>query len=83
MMTKCPKCGSTEIVPELILYGNLHTGKKPARVILVDPSRKDDDVVVGFYADICGSCGYTEFFTKKANLLLEAHKKGFVSQNPQ
>jgi predicted nucleic-acid-binding Zn-ribbon protein len=83
MMTKCPKCESTEIIPELILFGNLISGKKPARVILVDPSKKADDVIVGFYADICGSCGHTEFYTKKADLLLEAHKKGFISQTPQ
>jgi hypothetical protein len=40
MMTKCPNCGSIEIVPELTLFGNLVTGRKPAPVILVDPSRK-------------------------------------------
>ena len=82
-MIKCSKCGSTEIVPDLILFGNLISGKKPARVILVDPSKKADDVVVGFYIDICGSCGHAEFYTKKAYVLLEAHKKGFISQTPQ
>jgi predicted nucleic-acid-binding Zn-ribbon protein len=83
MMTKCPKCESTEIIPELILFGDVRSGRRAALVILVDPSKKDDDVMSAFRAYICGSCGYTEFYTKKASMLLEAHKKGFTSQNPQ
>lgn len=80
MMTKCPTCGSTEIIPDLVAF----TGSTNANHIFVilEPAKgqKGDEVSVGFRADVCGSCGHTEFYTKYANDLLEAHKKGYVGR---
>ncbi len=82
MMTKCPQCGSMEIIPDLILLSSAGGMVGSARVVMVDPSGKGDDVVVGFRADVCGSCGYTEVRTKFAQDLLNAHKKGYVTYKP-
>ncbi len=82
MMTKCPKCGSIEVIPDLILLTAAGGDVGNARVVMVDPSKKGENVRVGFRADICGNCGYTEIYTKYASDLLEAHKKGYVGYKP-
>ncbi len=82
MMTNCPKCGSTEIIQDLILLSAAAGDVGTARVILVDPSGKGEKVRVGFRTDICGNCGYAEFYTKYASDLLNAHKKGYVTYKP-
>ncbi len=82
MMTKCPKCGSTEVIPDLIVFSSAGGDVGSVRVVLVDPSRKGEKEVVGFRADICGNCGYTEMYTKYASDLLTAHKKGYITDKP-
>jgi predicted nucleic-acid-binding Zn-ribbon protein len=79
MMTKCPKCDSTEVIPELSLFGSAGGKTGSVFVSLLDPSGRGENVSAGFRADICGNCGYTEFYSKKAPLLLEAHKKDYIS----
>lgn len=82
MMTKCPKCGSTEIIPDLILLSFMAGDVGTVGVVLEDPSRKGENESVGFRADVCGNCGYAEFYTKYASDLLNAHKKGYVTSKP-
>jgi predicted nucleic-acid-binding Zn-ribbon protein len=82
MMTQCPKCGSMEIIPDLILISSAGGMAGSVRVVLVDPSGKGDNVATGFRVDICGNCGYTEMHTKFANDLLNAYKKGYVTYKP-
>jgi predicted nucleic-acid-binding Zn-ribbon protein len=79
MMANCPKCGSAEIVSDLSLFASAEGDVKPVFVTLVDPSQKGEDVTVGFRADICGSCGYSELHTRFAKDVLNAHKKGYVT----
>lgn len=79
-MTQCPQCGSTEIVPDLIVYGGSTTDVRPAAVILVDLKKKQESLGCGFRAAVCGACGHAELFIRKHDELLQAHKKGFVSK---
>lgn len=39
MMTQCPKCGSTEIIPDLILFGDAVTHNTPALLFMVTSRR--------------------------------------------
>ena len=80
MMTKCPVCGSTEIIPDLILFTGSSIENHLFVILKPDKGQKGDEVSVGFRADVCGSCGHTEFHTKYADELLDAHKKGYVSR---
>ena len=88
MMTKCPECGSGEIVPNLLVCTDeTVSGGEPAYVKLVEPepAKKpfmwmSDEVKVNFHAAVCGSCGYTRFYTKVHAEVLEAHKKGYAGQ---
>src|SRR5690348_14279440 len=88
MMTKCPECGSSEIVPDLIVYADSSgTGQNPPYVKLMEPEPAKrpfvwmpKDVRTGFYAAICGACGHTEFYTKRHAQILEAHKKGYKNE---
>ncbi len=82
MMTQCPRCGSAEIIPEVVLRASAGGAGGAVGVVLVDPSGKGDPVGGGLRADICGNCGHVEIYSKKADLLLAAHKKGYVSSKP-
>ena len=88
-MTKaCPECGSTEVIPDLLVFADESlAGKHPPYVKLVQPKPEKvpfiwspKSVAAGFRASVCGACGYTRFYTKNLADLLEAHKKGFTSQ---
>ncbi|MBI3159618.1 MAG: hypothetical protein HYZ26_08485 [Chloroflexi bacterium] len=88
MMHTCPECGSTEIVPELLVFADeALIGQHPPYVKLVEPKPEKapfiwspKSVATGFRAAICGACGYTRFYTKHYAEILEAHKKGYTSQ---
>jgi predicted nucleic-acid-binding Zn-ribbon protein len=87
-MTKCPECGSTEIVPELLVFADeALTGQHPPYVELVEPEPAKrpfiwvpKTVASGFRAEVCGECGYTRFRASNHPELLKAHKQGYASQ---
>lgn len=85
---KCPECGSSEIIPDLIVYTDEeNVGIKLLNVRLIEPEPTNrpfiwipKDVKTGFRASICGDCGYTRIYTKYHAELLDAHKKGYKSR---
>ncbi len=81
MMTKCPACGSTEIMTDLGVFRDFHQPYPQSFVWLVPPKgTKGNDLTSDCTADVCGSCGHMELYIKSAPQLLEAYKKGYVSQ---
>ncbi len=88
MMTTCPECGSTEIIPDLIVFADESpSGQQPVYVQLREPEPPKHGfiwlphtVATGFRAAICGNCGYTRFYTRYQKELLEAYKKGYRSE---
>jgi predicted nucleic-acid-binding Zn-ribbon protein len=88
MMTKCPECGSSDIVPDLLVNTDAaNPNHKPAYVKLLEPPPPDhpnvwipQQVRTEFYAAVCGSCGLTRLYTKEHARIWEAHKKGYTSQ---
>lgn len=88
MMKQCPECGSNEIIPGLLVFADEATvGQNPPYVSLIEPEPAKrpfvwmpKSVSVGFRAAVCGGCGYTHFYTTQHNALLDAHKKGYKSQ---
>jgi predicted nucleic-acid-binding Zn-ribbon protein len=84
MMTKCPKCGSTEIIPSLGVRGG---DGHPPFVSILEPEPANRPFIWApkneqshFRADVCGTCGYTEFYADNFKALNEGHKKGFKSK---
>jgi predicted nucleic-acid-binding Zn-ribbon protein len=88
MLKACPECGSTDIVPDLLVFADeALAGQHAPYVRLIEPEPgkrpfiwKPQSVATGFRAAICGACGYTRFYTKNYAEILEAHKKGYTSQ---
>src|SRR5258706_3324625 len=88
MMKKCPECGSTEIVPDLIVFADESAiGQRPLYVSMIEPDPEKRPFIwspkivsTAFRAAICGACGHTQFYTKYHAEMLEAHKKGYTSQ---
>jgi predicted nucleic-acid-binding Zn-ribbon protein len=88
MMKQCPECGSTEIIPDLLVFADeAASGQHPPYVSLKEPKPAKvpfiwipKTVSVGFRAAVCGACGYTHFYTKQHAALLDAYKKGYTSQ---
>ncbi len=82
MMTQCPACGSTEIIPDLVVFTKAAAiaTNEINYVVLEDPARRGKPVRSGLRAAICGGCGHVEFYTRYAAELLDAHKKGYVSR---
>ena len=86
-MKKCPECGSTEIISDLIVFApSAKMGAQPIYVTLVEPEPanrpfvwKPQFTTTGFRAAVCGECGHSELYTKHYVDLLVAHKKGFKS----
>ena len=79
MMTKCPECGSTEIVPDLIIFAAVSGATGALAVSLVDPAQKGEPAHAGFRVAVCGACGHTEIYTRFYQRILDAHKKGYVT----
>ena len=80
MMTKCPECGSTEIVPDLIPLAEVSALRGPIFLTLVDPAKKGKRVDVGLRLAVCGACGHAELHTRYYQEVLDAHKNGYVTQ---
>ena len=88
MMTKCPECGSSDIIPDLLVNTDAaNPNHKPAYAKLIEPPPAErpamwipQEVKTEFHAAICGACGYTRLYAKHHTELLEAHKKGYTSQ---
>lgn len=88
MMTTCPECGSTDIIPDLLVFADDSlVGQHPPYIQLIEPEPAKrpfiwtpKTIATGFRAAICGGCGYTRFYTKQPKEILDAHKKGYTSQ---
>jgi hypothetical protein len=88
MMKKCPDCGSTEIIPDLLVFSDeALTGQLPPYVRMLEPEPAKrhfvwipKSVATGFRAAVCGDCGHTQLYTQHHAELLAAHKQGYVSQ---
>lgn len=80
MMNECPKCGSTDIVPDLVLWTNFDSDRHITHIAFDNPEKKRDAVEIGFRIDVCGNCGYAEMHTNSQSVLLEAWKNGFKAR---
>ena len=80
MMNKCPECGSTEIIPDLILFTEVNALRGNLYVSLVDPAKKGKAAYAGFRVAVCGTCGHADLYTRYPEDILDAHKKGYVTQ---
>jgi len=87
-MKKCPECGSTDIVADLLVFADeALTGQHPPYVELVEPAPVKRPFIwvpktaaSGFRAEVCGECGHTQFRATNHAELLKAHKQGYASQ---
>jgi len=77
----CPRCGSTEIIPNLSIHGG---EDHPSYIEVAEPEPVNRPFIwmqkseqSHFKVDICGSCGYAELYAENYKALNEAHKKGF------
>jgi predicted nucleic-acid-binding Zn-ribbon protein len=80
MMTKCPKCESTEIIPDIFVVtgNNLY-----ASVSLQAPKgSKAEDFYSHCQASVCGSCGYLEVYVQDIAQMLAAYKSGATTELP-
>ena len=80
----CPKCGSTEVIPDLRLRGGQGY---PPFVVLSEPEPPDKSFIwvprmeqSQFRAYICGDCGYTEFYAENFHAIHASHNKGYRSR---
>lgn len=84
MMTQCPKCGSNEILHELNIRGG--EGHPPyVDIVEPEPAKRPfiwmaQSAQSHFRADICGACGYTEFYAENFKAMNEGYKKGYRSK---
>ena len=84
MMKQCPKCNSDEIISQLSVRGG---EGHPSYVSVIEPDPEKKPFVwipkseqSHFRADVCGACGYTEFYAENHKALNEGRKKGYRSQ---
>lgn len=79
-MTKCPQCGSTEIIPDLFVV----TGNNLYAALNLQPPKgsKAQEFYTRCQASVCGSCGYMELYANDAAKLLAAYRSGATTELP-
>ena len=80
---KCPKCGSAEVLADVMVRDDGRNGSHPLRVVVEEPEPLTHGVIwvqgqaVGeLHAWICSRCGYTELYTDNLPELVESYRKG-------
>ena len=75
----CPKCQSTEIIPDVrvIDHGHYNSPLDLCATVYREPDAMifKHPVAHRFHARVCGACGYTEFYVENPQRLLELAKK--------
>ncbi len=86
MKKKRAKCGSCDVIPELVVYAQAKEGGGPVFVQLEQPEPpkrpfiwKQETEKTYFKADVCGECGYAEYYATRPAQMLAAHKKEYES----
>ncbi len=86
-MTQCPKCKSTDVITDLTVQAS---GDLPPFVIVSEPAPADKPFIwiakserSYFTANVCGACGYTEFYATNHKGLLQGHKNGYKNKSIQ
>ncbi len=81
----CPKCGSNEMLTDLVLQTG---GGSPPHVEIIEPRPEKppflwipESIISYFQAEICGACGYTEFYAINYKELNEGWKKGYENKS--
>jgi ribosomal protein S27AE len=80
----CPRGASSDIIADLAVRGG---EDHPSYVEIVEPNPVNRPFIwmaksaqSHFRANICGACGYTEFYADNYKALNEGHKKGYISK---
>ncbi len=80
---RCPKCGSTERIPNVTVVSKGAEGmggvlaevnRHPRALLLKDPRSSE------LRATVCGNCGFTELYVAQPRELLAAYRE---SQSPK
>ena len=79
---KCPKCGSKQIMADVVVRDDGRNNTHPLRVAVEEPEPQKHGVIwiqeqsAGeVHAWICARCGYTELYTNNLAQLYESYKK--------
>jgi predicted nucleic-acid-binding Zn-ribbon protein len=77
---KCPKCGSSNVIPDVSVLDPGRFGKGDGVLHAVVDERPKARLFKGevqsrLEAVVCGDCGYTEFYAKEPGALLAAYRK--------
>jgi predicted nucleic-acid-binding Zn-ribbon protein len=76
---KCPKCGSSAVIPEvrIIDHGHYNAALDLSATVYTNPEAWVFKGAVShrFKARVCGSCGYTEFYVEDPQTLLAAFRQ--------
>jgi predicted nucleic-acid-binding Zn-ribbon protein len=83
----CPKCGSGESIPDVqvIDHGHLNMPMALCATVYRDPDATffKSPASHRFRAQVCGGCGYTEFYVDKPASLLASAKKAKRPPKPK
>jgi hypothetical protein len=82
MGSKCTKCGSTKVIPNVQVHDQGHYSDGHLKVIIAqDPKALifKQNKLTPLKAQICGECGFTEFVVEDPHMLYDAYLK---SLNP-
>ena len=74
----CPKCGSAELIPDACVFDHTDLGgTRLSATVMANPGAwvMKEPVTSPFRVVICGSCGFTEFYVRDPQLLLQTAKQ--------
>jgi predicted nucleic-acid-binding Zn-ribbon protein len=77
-ISKCAKCGSTKIMPDIQVFDQgQHSDGRLKVVIAEEPNALifKRNKLTALRAQICGECGYTELAVEDPHMLYEAYLK--------
>lgn len=76
---KCPKCGSSSVIPDVSIFDPSHIMETRELNVAVAENPNawvfKGEVKSSLKSVVCGSCGFTELYAADPAALLAAHQK--------
>lgn len=76
---RCPKCGSVDVIPNVSVLDRVNGYRSENLTAVVEEKPGawvfKGEVKTSLKAWVCGSCGYTELYSKNPAALLAAYQK--------
>jgi predicted nucleic-acid-binding Zn-ribbon protein len=74
--TRCPKCGSKDLIPDVHVHGGFHARSLKVEIVENPEAWIDKGVRESILTStVCGRCGFVELYARNPEELLKVHRQ--------